>query len=223
MPNWCSTTIQFTPKDGGNMDAFMALLEKVNTFEETPWFKKNVGFPHVWLGSIAMVMGYEVDGMALSVDEHTGEFNVCPKTTQPDIQGCRGYIEFEFDPEQELYMGFVESAWAPPEELIDAIEEYCSIDTDWIAYEPGCEVFVNSNLDTFPDMFVFETENDTYYPVSEKELLDIALSVGVVAGSYEELKQIIDQGDFYWSLNPYTDVYGEPWYLIKRKEGGENA
>lgn len=223
MPNWCSTNVSFYGRDA-ELESLRSVVKHAQEIETTDWFKENVGFSNVWLGSIAMALGYAVDDCVAIRDKETGNYTIVNRTDEPVISGCRGCMYLDsistYEYRNRIYVD-VDSAWAPPEELIEAIEAYCGVSADWIATEPGCGVFINTNPDTFGEIFELDTSDDFYYPSSEKELLNIVRDkYGVIADSYEDLyEQVHAENDALadWSVNAYTDINGTPWYIINRQ------
>lgn len=220
MPNWCSTSVTFHGDTNESLNKFTNLIQKAGEVEKTDWFKDNVDFHGLWLGSLALAMGYAVDDNALY--EGSSGLTISQKKDQHTIERCRGTIYFNDEaPVNNEFTADIESAWAPPEELLDAICEYCGVTCEWIASEPGCCIFINTNPSVYEEIFVLDTEDDIHYLSSEQALLDlVSQKFDIKVASVEELADYIendiDGKCEYWCLDAYSDRNGTPWYIIDR-------
>ena len=223
MANTCYTTVKFYG-DKEEMNKLGELMDKVRIVEETKWAKEHVESGRgSWLGSIALAMGYAVDGLALFHDEETGSFDIRPKTDQTELTSIRGFISLqknEIDSDDPYVMAEIRSSWIPPRDLIETIESYCDVFSDWIAEEGGNDIYINTDPDIWEEIFELDTAEDCHYPGSEEELLQIANDeYGLDVNSYEELEAKIGKGECAdWRLSAYKDKDGNPWYLIRREQ-----
>ena len=226
MANWCLTRIEFF----GNKDSLeklKTLITKAEKVQQAKWYKDNINDrTGLWLGSIALAMTNESGGLTLCHDSKTDVFAIIPMTVQPPLAACDDFIRFaETEPssDDDLLRAEITSKWAPPMELIEAIEAYCGVSTDWVAAEPNAYIFINTNPFKWPGIFDLHTSEKDYHPSSEEELLQIVNdNYGLKVTSYDELRQKIASdisGKLKsWYVYPYSDRHWNPWYQIRKEQ-----
>lgn len=145
MPNWCTTNITFE----GNKKDIKDFHEKLIKITKTPSRIEN-DFGSHWLGNV-------VDYFVLD----------------SNVVRCRGsisYIDTCFDlSEEECYFEIVtDTAWEPMINMWSLIieEYYPSISFVYVAEEPGCEIFINTDTEGkhYTDRFLL----DLRIPLSKK-------------------------------------------------------
>ena len=174
MPNWCDNHIFFY----GYSDDVERLYSKIKTTstikdmvrqEITPGFDDQD-----WLGTLALVMGFNVCGYKLISN------SIIKTENEKDTDyPCRGQItsdiSIEFDGDGGHLDFYYESAWAPCDELMIAIAEKFNLDISQMSEEPGCGLYkiLNSNdeggfFDDY-DYVVDSTETGIRYVSTEGE------------------------------------------------------
>ena len=144
MPNWCNNFYAFYVKDEDKGD--LARLHK-NLVEvmQTPSEVKN-DFEPGWLGKVAIKHGFDYEEIS-----------------------CRGYIrELEdYRPGDSFFTLSSETAWSPTNELWKAvIEQYTGIAFVYTAEEPGCELYINTDVEGvyFSDRYLMDIYGDAPIP-----------------------------------------------------------
>ena len=123
MPNWCTTSYVFR----GNENEIRDFYNKIKSF--TSKERISNGFGNFWLGNI-------VDGFGFDWKEIR----------------CKGLIDYFPEPEDidsdRLELS-TETAWYPMTDMWDKIIEmyYPSITYVLIAEEPGCDVYINTDIE----------------------------------------------------------------------------
>ena len=159
MPNWCTTNITFE----GNKKDIKDFHEKLIKITQAPSRIKN-DFGSHWLGNVVDFFGFDWNEIR-----------------------CRGSIsciEASFDSNEELcnFEIITDTAWMPMINMWNLIIEkyYPSISFVYVAEEPGCGVFINTDTEGkyYTDQFILDLcipiENiDKYeYLESEKQLIE---------------------------------------------------
>jgi len=146
MPNWCSTKyVVFTDND--DKAELVRLYNNLSATLKTPSEVGN-GFGAGWLGDVAIKHGFEWE-------------------TYP----CRGSIEHmdEYDSDSNHFSFNTETAWGPCDELWEAIiEQYEGVSHVFLSEEPGCEYFVNTDVEGrfLSEQYLFELVGDAPVPES---------------------------------------------------------
>ena len=153
MPNWCSNHYAFYTDDE-NKDELLRLYNKLSDIMEIPSEIKN-DFEPGWLGKVATEHGLDFEKIS-----------------------CRGWIEHleDYEPESNFFTLQSETAWAPTDELWQAVvAQYEGVYFVYVAEEPGFEVFINSDSEGvyFPDKYLIEVHGDIpipegWYPDQDK-------------------------------------------------------
>jgi hypothetical protein len=145
MPNWTSNSIAFYQEDGGNdlLEAFYTDIERYQNFAD-------------------------VNG---SLSNWCGHYLIASKIN-PDDLSCRGFFT-----NCELHDSHVridmESAWSPLPEVYDLLAEKYNLLYVYIADEPGCEIYVNTDVEGrfFTDRYILD-----YFEIESLELDDETLA-----------------------------------------------
>lgn len=168
-----------------------------------------------WLGQLYIQAGYKWS------DEREWEENWID---------CRGSIDDDFaeynsNDELEGVILYCQTAWGPKFESFELMihEKYPGLKTVCLAEEPGCEVYFNSDTEgiRFLEKYIVSTEDDTYYPQTEAELLKLideltglefdsaekllAADDDYLLENYKKMNDISeDDGDAYISIHEFT-------------------
>ena len=164
MPNWCTTSYVFRGNENEIKD-FYIKLKSFTSKERIP-----NDFDNFWLGNI-------VDGFGF-------DYNKIP---------CRGFIDYfpelkETDPDRLEFS--TETAWEPMTEMWDKIikKYYPSISYVLIAEEPGCGLYINTDLEgedffqrffvdfKLPPKYTYGSPNG-FYADCEEELIETFNSI----------------------------------------------
>ncbi len=123
MPNWCTTSYVFR----GDEKEIKDFYNKIKSFTSKERIQNDFG--DFWLGNV-------VDGFGF-------DYNEIP---------CRGLIDYFPDSQEDTDPDRLElstqTAWEPMTEMWNKIIEkyYPSISYVFIAEEPGCELYINTDL-----------------------------------------------------------------------------
>jgi len=120
MPNWCSNSIAFYQEDGGTamLEAFYSDIQKYQNYKDP-----ETGKPSDWVGH--WLESNRVDTKNLYT---RGFFS--------NIELNADYVRVD-----------METAWAPLNEVWDLMADKYELAYVYIAEEPGCEVYVNTDYE----------------------------------------------------------------------------
>lgn len=209
MPNWCSTDITFYSSNE-NKEQLKKLYNNIKQIINSPSEIKN-GFGNSWLGNIIHKHGLDWE----KID-------------------CRGSIGFLDEFNGNYFRIQQEDAWGPNIDMWKDIinKEYTDIELVYAAEEPGCELYINSDVDSiFYDEFY---KIDGYLPKVESftntddYISEYLRDAGEVQGLIEEivgqefnhweqavqyLKEICeekstDDEDYYFNVYNFDDGRG---------------
>jgi hypothetical protein len=118
MPNWCCNSIAFYREDGGNaiLEAFYADIQKYQDYKDP-----ETGRVSDWIGHWL----------------HSNRVNT-------DNLYCRGFI-VNCELNKDHVRVDMDTAWSPLPEVWDMMSEKYELAYVYIAEEPGCEVYVNTD------------------------------------------------------------------------------
>lgn len=162
MPNWCNNSIAFYQDDGGNamISAFYSDIQNYQDCKESETRKSLA-----WVGHWLQSNGINTDAL------YSRGFFV----------GC------------ELYTDHVridmETAWVPLQEVWDLMAEKYGLFYVYIAEEPSCEIYVNTDIEG--RFFA------TRYAVNFCDIDDLGLNVEMMS-MFEERLQKIGSGMMYF-------------------------
>jgi hypothetical protein len=144
MPNWCFSSCAFYTNDE-NKGELLRLYKNLEKIMEQPSEVPN-GFEPGWLGKVAIA--HNLDWEKIS---------------------CRGEISEleEYSPNDKFFTLRTETAWAPTEELWEAvIAQYEGVSYVFIAEESGMGIYVNTDTEGtyFPDRYMMDIWGDGPIP-----------------------------------------------------------
>jgi len=118
MPNWCCNSIAFYREDGGNaiLEAFYADIQKYKDYKDPETGRTSDWIGH-WLQS---------------------------KRINTDNLYCRGFI-VNCELNTDHVRVDMDTAWSPLPEVWDLMAEKYELAYVYIAEEPGCEIYVNTD------------------------------------------------------------------------------
>ncbi len=189
MANWCTNDVIFHGEKT-NILAMWGLIKQAFSEEFKEIIRtKFEDADSSWCGYLAFMFGASVDGASLE----KGQLIEDPSS---DSISCRGF--FQGDPELSLDNGsirfFVESAWAPLADLWQLMAEQCEVDVDYVAEEPGCGIYINTDVSGqyFSDRYILFDENTGCdYFANEKHFLEAFNELtGQDSHSFAEAKKI---------------------------------
>ena len=130
MPNWCSTTIEFS----GDETAIIDFYKRLTEYTSKEFVKSDFG--NWWLGNIVLGFGFTVD--------------------KPDSPSCRGYLVGTgiYLSEDNILRVTTETAWVPMLHMWRMIidKHYSTEDSDnlinmtWVAEEFGCDLYYTNDI-----------------------------------------------------------------------------
>jgi len=166
MPNWCNNSIAFYQDDGGNdmLDAFFSDIQKYQDYIDP-----GTGNPSDWVGH--WLQSSRVDTNTLYC---RGFFYNC--------ELCADHVRVD-----------IETAWAPLPEVYDIMAEKYNLSYVYIAEEPGCEVYVNTDVDGR-----FFT---TRYVINSFDVNDLGLGTEMLSEFGERLQELGSDTTYYDSFN----------------------
>jgi hypothetical protein len=172
MPNWCSNSIAFYQEDGGNtmVEAFYADVQKYQDYTDP-----ETGKASDWVGHWLQSNRVDTDNLYTR-----GFFTSC-----------------------ELYADHVridmETAWAPLPEVWDLMAEKYELAYVYIAEEPGCAVYVNT--DAAGRFF------STRYMINYFDVDDLGLDAGTMAEYGERLREIGGEAIYFDSFEKAVETF----------------
>ena len=159
MANICDTCVAFFSPEN-DINAVKNGYEILNKSFEKHVEKERFGY--LWIGDLFEDLEIEpTDYMRTSI-YYVGEPHIGHK---PSCSECDGSY-FTVDASE---------AWAANVDAWDKIADKLGLKYVYCAVEPGCEIFVNTDIYgiAFDFDYYFENENGTWYPVNEEELVKI--------------------------------------------------
>lgn len=214
MPNWCSNSFYVW---GDREEVYKFYLDLITATSDSPDFEIDGGSTwrdRDWIGRIFLQAGYTMEEI-----ENRGF----------ETRGTIGGISLSTDEYGELGVQFdEETAWAPNDESIGTLlkEKYSGLDFVFIAEEPGCDIYVNSDTDgrKFKEKWVanWDTDGccsvgDQHYESDEECAEDLEYELGL---SKDEILQALGNNDWptlneaFCKKNPAE----EAWFSIHRFE-----
>ena len=152
MPNWCDTTLAFfSESDSPQLDELYESLASLLEERDIVQFRE-----------VAKSFGYDPDKHEM---------------------GLRGELFGLEEPDENGFMAvYTETAWGPELDIWDALvrDRYPEIQYVFLAEEPGCELFFNSDVEgryfktKYSIDYTSESEGDIVYFNTEEELLEFA-------------------------------------------------
>lgn len=203
MANICCTTVTFQ----GPPAAIQWLADLYGKANELATKEKGP-FGGLWEGYLLL--------MAENADADTSDGYI------PSVS-CRGEV-IDVDIHDTEITFFCDDAWGPNEELWQAVWELKreeGLIYALLAEEPGDDLFLNTDLDVFPEIALVDIEDrDTEYPTGKTDLDRILGEAGIVVAGCESSKdyqRVVD------TFNNSLDVYATNWVNLHffRNEGGE--
>ncbi len=206
MANKCNVSATFT----GNAEEIRKIDEnfkKARELGDDPVFKEK-GIAGDWLGNVALVYGCNVGGYYLGNDGRIAvDSGNAGRRPHPE---CAGRLRREpFAGTMELVME-IEHARTAPEELLALIElSHPGVDCVFIAEEPGCDYFINT--DTKQETYLFgyvvdDMNNDEYnHYETFSDVREYAMEhYGVDGETAEDLrKALADGADGYVGIHEF--------------------
>jgi len=164
MPNWCRSSIAFYQEDGGNamIDAFFADVQKYQDYKVP-----ESGKASDWVGHWLQSNRIDTD-------------NIYSRGFFTDCELHADHVRVD-----------METAWAPLTEVWDLMAEKYNLSYVYIADEPGCEVYVNT--DSAGRFFT------TRYMINYFDVDDLELDVGTMAEFGERLRRIGGKATYFAS------------------------
>lgn len=96
---------------------------------------------------------------------------------------CKGFIDNDFEIDESCVTINCEDAWGPKPEVWDIVAGHLYLTYEYIAEEPGCELYINTSRRVFPEYAKIEIyENidsdygtwlDSVYAENDEEVLRI--------------------------------------------------
>jgi len=176
MPNWCINKYSFYT-DKEDKGELLQLYKNLEAVMNIPSDVSN-GFGLGWLGEVAIKHGLDWEKIS-----------------------CRGEMTNlgDYEPGDWYFMLDADTAWSPTDELWETvIEQYEDVYYVYVAEEPGCEIFINT--DTEGRFF-----NETY-------LIDIGGDIPIPAGWFadQEKPKHLEIREYFASfaeLNDYCSQF----------------
>lgn len=194
MPNLCETTYRCVgePKEIGSL---YKILQKMNR-RKKPKHPNGWGGT-LWLGELVTELGFDWQQYR-----------------------CRGEIIDYQKEDKETLMIAQSTAWCEQEGVRECIEKkFPGIKVYWQDMEPGCDNFITSSFDYFPDQYYLDSyEDPMYFETIEEAHKYIESLVGhSVEATFEDLDSAVNQYqeeqeekgiDCFWSFHEFTLVEG---------------
>lgn len=174
MPNWCSTTYAFK---GKGLEAFKTKFNEVMD----KLVENNDHSCYIFLEDLLDAYGYDKDSPA-----RQNSFS-------------RGWITYYQDNGSWLTVD-TEDAWGPQTDAFDIIlADYPDVDYVFIAEEPGCEVFLNTDLtgEYFDDKYYVEYIRDESYDVERFPTIEKANDWLMYRAEVDDINKLVEGEDYY--------------------------
>ena len=187
MPNWCYTDIVFYSPCKSEIENFKTNIEN------------------------ALANPVCKDGEAKNWQGHI------PRAFNLNIEGERGFVEYVGDIEETSYLGSnlynftirQEDAWAPHTDMYDTYIQALGLDIDcvYLAEEPGCEVYVNTDEAGifFPYRYIVDNSYETEYFETIHDALDYICrqdeafaDCTTISEAQNIAADLVQQGEFDW-------------------------
>ena len=174
MPNWCSNSVAFYSNENGSNALLMAFYADVQKYVN--YIEPDTGRRSDWCG-------------------HWLESNKIDTSNM----FCRGTFE-----SCELYPDHViihmEAAWSPIEEVWDKMAEKYDLNYVFISEEPGCEVYINSDVEGrfFSTRFILNYFELDYLKLDSETLIKYG----------ERLKELSGETRYYSGFDELLDDCG---------------
>ena len=183
MPNWCNNSIAFYQEDGGNdrLPAFFADVQKYTDHKDP-----ETGESSNWVGHLLKANGIDTNSLYARGFFSCSEF-------------CDNHVRVD-----------METAWAPLPEVYDLIAEKYNLRYVYIAEEPGCEVYVNT--DTEGRFF------STRYLLNSFEIDDLELDRDILTEYGERLRELEDETLYFDSAKEVLETFGEFKFCVPDAE-----
>ena len=188
MANWCTNDVIFHGEKT-NILAMWVLINQAFEEEFKDIIRTKFDADGSWCGYLAFMFGGSVDGVSLE------KGHLIEDPTSDQIS-CRGFLQEEpqLSPDKKSIRFFVESAWGPLDELWQLMAALCEVEVDYIAEEPGCEIYINTDVSGqyFSDRYILFDENTGCdYFANEKHFLEAFNELtGQDSHSFAEAKKI---------------------------------
>ena len=209
MPHWCSNMHVFYTESEDRSE-LLRLHRNLTSILETPSEVKN-DFEPGWLGKVVIKHGLDWENVS-----------------------CRGFITdlCDYDPKSNFFALHSETAWAPIDEIWEAvIDHYPGVSFVYLAEECSEDIYVNTDATGtyIPDRFKFELCGDApipegwytnqekpnyievyeYFPDFEKLAAYCLELTGKVFTAFKELKDYFidifeDEGDVVVCVKEFT-------------------
>lgn len=175
MPNWCYTNYKFV----GEADEIADLHKKLNELEAMPKPLVENSFGKLFLGCVVNHFGGDWEKIY-----------------------CRGEIEYMELCGENMLQLTTSTAWGDMPEVWDCVcENYTSIQYYYLAEEPGCMYYVNSDEsgEYFPEKYLIDDcANGTEYAENDDDLFVIMAE-----------RMEVDSIKNFEELNIYLELFNE--------------